>query len=198
MVPHLKSLTKADIFPPAWYHETHKSNTIKNMTDFSLKNLLLQEFAGEMATTRKILERVPFEKSDWTPHEKSMPLGRLAIHIASIAGMGADIIRKDSLSFDGPRPQAEIRSTPDLLKLLDENIAATEAALRDTADAHLAESWTLRFGDRIVFSGLRAQALRTLMMNHLIHHRAQLGVYLRINGVLIPGSYGPSADEPIT
>lgn len=168
------------------------------MNNLSLKDLLIKEFAREMATTRNILERVPFDRSTWIPHEKSMPLGRLAIHIASIAGMGSDILEKDSLSFNGPRPQSEINDTASLLELFVGNTAKTETALRETTDERLAEPWSLSFGDRTVFSGSRAEALRTLMMNHLIHHRAQLGVYLRINGVPIPGSYGPSADEPIS
>lgn len=161
------------------------------------KDVLLAEFNHEMVTTRKILERVPFEKFDWVPHPKSTPLGRLAVHIATLAGMGARVIENESLSFDGPGPQPEIKSTADIIALFDKNSSASRNAIENTTDEKLSEMWRLQFRDKVIFEGPRALAMRTLMMNHIIHHRAQLGVFLRLNDIAIPGSYGPSADEAV-
>jgi uncharacterized damage-inducible protein DinB len=166
------------------------------MATVSSKELLLKEFAREMATTRTMLERVPFEKFDWVPHAKSTPLGRLAIHVATLPGMGANVIEKESLSFGGPRQPLEIKSSGDLVALFEKSAQTTRAAIEGTSDEHLGMPWRLEFKDKVIFEGPRIAALRALMMSHLIHHRAQLGVYLRLNDIPIPGSYGPSADEP--
>jgi uncharacterized damage-inducible protein DinB len=168
------------------------------MTTTSNHALLLAEFDREMATTRKLLERVPFEKAAWSPHAKSMALGKLALHVATLPSMGTNVLEKDSLSFSGPRQQPEIASTADLLLFFDKNIAAARTALERATDEDLAKPWTLQFNDKVIFNGPRIVALRSLMISHIIHHRAQLGVYLRLNDVAIPGSYGPSADEPRT
>jgi uncharacterized damage-inducible protein DinB len=167
------------------------------MSDFSFKHILLSEFGREMATARSFLERVPIERFDWVPHAKSMPLGRLAIHIAMLPGLGADVIERDSLSFDEPRQHPVIENTSDLMTLFDRNVKAARAAIEGATDEHLATPWQLQFRDKVVFKGPRVVALRALMMSHLIHHRAQLGVYLRLNDIAVPGSYGPSADEPV-
>jgi uncharacterized damage-inducible protein DinB len=167
------------------------------MNGVSSKELLVKEFAREMATTRRMLERVPFEKFDWVPHAKSTPLGRLAIHVATLPGMGANVIEKDSLSFGGARQQPEIRGSGDLVALFERSAQSTRTAIEGTTDEHLATPWRLEFKEKVIFEGPRIAALRALMMSHLIHHRAQLGVYLRLNDVPIPGSYGPSADEPM-
>ncbi len=169
------------------------------MDKVSFKEISLQEFDREMATTRKMLERVPFEKFDWAPHAKSMPLGRLAKHIAALPGMAAIILGTESHSFGGPGKPLEIASAADLVAHFDAKAKEARAALEGTTDEHLAEHWEMTFksGDveRKTFEGPRALAFRALFIDHLIHHRAQLGVYLRLNDIAIPGSYGPSADE---
>ena len=175
------------------------------MEHTSIKALYLEEFDREMATTRKILERVPFgEKAEWQPHERSMPLGRLAVHIARLTEMPVNIIGTGSFTFGASgsaSPAAKIADTAGLMAAFDEAAAKARAALAGTDDAHFAGEWELTFENGTtrhqIFKGTRAMAYRSLFMNHLIHHRAQLGVYLRLNGIAIPGSYGPSADEPI-
>ncbi len=168
------------------------------MGALSSKELLLNEFNREMTTTRKMLERVPFDKFDWAPHQKSTPLGRLAIHVATLPGMGANVIEKESLSFGGARQPPVVKSGGDLMALFEQNAANTRKALEGTTDERLAMLWQLSFKDKVIFDGPRIAALRAMMLSHLIHHRAQLGVYLRLNDIPIPGSYGPSADEPMS
>ena len=164
----------------------------------SSKDLLLNEFIHEMTTTRRMLERVPFDKFEWAPHQKSTPLGRLAIHVATLPGMGANVIEKESLSFGGAIQQPVVKSGGDLVALFEQSAANTRKALEGTTDERLAMPWQLIFKDRVIFDGPRIAALRAMMLSHLIHHRAQLGVYLRLNDIAIPGSYGPSADEPMS
>lgn len=174
------------------------------MNTISFKEVALQEFDREMATTRKVLERVPFaEKEAWKPHAKSTPLGRLALHVANLAGMPVNILTQDALTFGKPGGAADapkVATTDDLVALFDGKTKEARAALDAATDERFAGEWELAFDDgtnppRQIFKGTRALAYRSLFMDHLIHHRAQLGVYLRLNDVEIPGSYGPSADE---
>ncbi len=162
--------------------------------------MLLAEFNNEMKTTRTIIERVPFDRFDWVPHAKSMSLGRLVVHVATISGLGADIIAKDSLTFDGKNHPPVVKSTDDIVTLFEARSGATRAAFDAVTDDILVKPWKMMFKndemERTIFDGSRAAAFQGIMMNHLIHHRAQLGVYLRLNDIMIPGSYGPSADEP--
>jgi uncharacterized damage-inducible protein DinB len=158
---------------------------------------LLPEFDIEMATTRRLLERVPDAKGSWKPHDKSTGLGDLAQHIATLAGFGALIVteRGRDVTTAGMRPP-RFASTKALLETFDENVRKSREAIAGATDAHLAESWALRVGDRVIFDLPRAAVLRTLLMNHIIHHRGQLSVYLRLNDVPLPSIYGPTADEP--
>ena len=166
------------------------------MTNVSVKELFLGEFDREMATTRKILERVPFEKFDWMPHAKSMPLGRLANHVATLPRFVPNVI--DTTKFEIVRTgPLDVKSTADIVAAFDGLARTAREALVATTDEHLAGEWEMSFGDRQLFKGTRAAAFQSLFMDHLIHHRAQLGVYLWLNDVAIPGSYGPSADEPM-
>ncbi len=157
----------------------------------------LTEFDREMATTRKILERVPLEREDWAPHEKSMKLGNLATHVARLARNPGMILSTEELNFATVDRSAwgPLHTQDELLSAFDAYVASSRAALADATDEQLAGTWTLRLGDRIVFSEPRAPVHRFFAMNHLIHHRAQLGVYLRLLDVPLPGSYGPTADE---
>lgn len=163
--------------------------------------MLLAEFNNEMNTTRKILECVPFEKFDWTPHAKSSSLGRLAMHVATLPGLGMDILSKDMLMIDGSYTPPVVNSTDDIVAFFEKRSGVTRSALEAASDDDFMKPWSMAFKgpqtERIIFQGTRAAAFQSIMLNHLVHHRAQLGVYLRLNDVKIPGSYGPSADEKI-
>lgn len=165
----------------------------------AIKDAFLPEFDNEMQRTRKCLERVPEGKFDWRPHEKSMPLGRLASHLADIPNYGTATLTLDSLDFappgGEPRKTAQHSSRQSLLDAFDQNVAATRAHIEKASDEHLTKPWSLLAGGKTIFTLPRAAVLRTFMMSHLIHHRAQLGVYLRLNDVPVPAVYGPSADE---
>ena len=165
----------------------------------SIAATLLPEFDQEMANTRKLLACYPEGKGDWKPHEKSMALGRLAGHVAELPSWAVNAIKLDSLDVS-PQPgkpmQAPTASTrEELLKTFDGNVVEARAAIAGASDQHLAQTWTLVFQGKTMFAMPRTAVLRGPFMNHLIHHRAQLGVYLRLNDVAIPGMYGPSADE---
>ena len=164
-----------------------------------LNEALLPEFYQEMANTRKTLERVPEDKLGWKPHQKSGTMGWLATHLANIPSWVSSAIEKDSLDLapgGAPiEPLTEVKSRRQILEVFDKNVAAARAAIAGASDAHLGKSWTLLFGGNPVFTLPRMAVLRSFVMNHSIHHRAQLGVYLRLNNVPVPAIYGPSADE---
>ena len=156
---------------------------------------LLPEFDQEMSSTRKLLECVPDDKFDWKPHEKSMTLGRLASHVAEIPGYLTVTITLPKLELGPGHKPFLVSSREELLAAFDKNAAEARAAIAGASDEHLAEPWSLIFGGHTAFTMPRAAVLRNMGMNHLIHHRAQLGVYLRLKDVAIPGMYGPSADQ---
>lgn len=165
-----------------------------------LSEALLPEFDHEMANTRKTLERVPENKLSWKPHEKSGTMGWLATHLANLPTWVVSTLDKNSLDLAppggtavGPIPPA--RSRKEVLEMFDKNVAAARAAIAGASDAHLGKPWTLLHGGKTVFTLPRIAVLRSFIMNHSIHHRAQLGVYLRLNNVPVPAIYGPSADE---
>jgi len=164
-----------------------------------LGEALLPEFDQEMANTRRTLERVPEDKFAWKPHEKSMAFGRLATHLADLVGWGVSVVEHDSLDLAPPGGTAPrnvtLGSRKEVLSLFDGNVAATRAAMARAHDDHLRKSWTLLFSGNKVFSLPRIVVLRSSVLNHSIHHRAQLGVYLRLNNLPVPAIYGPSADE---
>ena len=170
----------------------------------ALSEEILREIDSEMASTRKTLERIPEDNLTWKPHEKSMILGRLAAHLAELPGMGVRIIQTDEFDLS-KRPQGNMAPKPlvaesqkHVVELFDKNVAATRAAIAGASNADLQANWTIRFGEKKIFEGPRIGALRRMMLNHMIHHRAQLGVYLRINNVPVPSVYGPSADEGLS
>ena len=162
----------------------------------SIAESLLPEFDEEMAATRRVLERVPDGRIDWTPHEKSMPLGRLASHVAEIPDWGANAVGQEGLSFDPatfvPR---NLKTTAENLALFDGAVKAARAALAAAPDADFAKPWSLKMGDKVMFTHTRGAVYRRFCISHMVHHRAQLGVYLRLLGVALPGIYGPTADE---
>jgi uncharacterized damage-inducible protein DinB len=164
-----------------------------------LSDSLLPEFDHEMANTRKTLERVPYDKFDWKPHAKSSAMGGLATHLSNIPTWVMYTIDQDSLDLapEGkPLPPAELaQSTEDLLTSFDVNTAKARAAIAGASDADLFKPWTLMTNGNALLTLPKIAVLRSFVMNHLIHHRAQLGVYLRLNDIPVPSIYGPSADE---
>jgi uncharacterized damage-inducible protein DinB len=165
----------------------------------SISEILLPEFDQEMANTRRMLERVPVDKADWKPHEKSMTLGRLAGHIAELPSMGVSVIKTDVFDLtqrmSGGHQPYVARSSDDLLRTFDSNVAEVREAIAGASDQHFNQVWSMQFGGKTLVSGPRMPMIRSIFINHIIHHRAQLGVYLRLNDIPLPGLYGPSADE---
>jgi uncharacterized damage-inducible protein DinB len=161
----------------------------------SISQMLLPEFEQEMASTRKILERVPDGHFDYKPHPKSMPLGRLASHIAEMPSWAAHTIEQELLELQPGQQPFMANSRKELLESFDKNVAEARNKIAGVSDEELQKTWTMKFGGKEVLSMPRSSVLRIVVMNHMIHHRAQLGVYLRLNEIEIPGMYGPSADE---
>jgi uncharacterized damage-inducible protein DinB len=157
---------------------------------------LLAEFKQEAASTRKLLERVPMDKADYKPHEKSMTLGRLATHVAEIAGWWKECLVNDELDFaKGDFTPKVFTSAEELVTLHDSLVENSSRILIETSESEFENMWTMRQGDMIFFTLPKHEVVRTWCMNHLYHHRAQLGVYLRMLDVPLPGMYGPTADE---
>jgi uncharacterized damage-inducible protein DinB len=156
---------------------------------------LLPEFDHEMTTTRKVLERVPEDKFDWKPHPKSTSLGDLATHVANITWWGEITLNRADFDLGGGGRAQRAQSRAELLATFDKNVAATRAVLSGKSDAELMAPWSLKNGTQTFFTMPKAAVWRSFVMNHLIHHRAQLSVYLRMHDVPIPAMYGPSADE---
>jgi len=157
--------------------------------------VLLKEFDNEMGSTRKILERVPENSLTWKPHEKSMTLGRLASHVAELPGRAASICRTEALVREPGFKPFVTASSQELLEKFDTSSAEARTAIAELTDDQLSVVWSVKFGDKTILSMPRFMALRTVAMDHMIHHRGQLSVYLRLLDVPVPGMYGPSADE---
>jgi uncharacterized damage-inducible protein DinB len=161
-----------------------------------ISDLLLTEFDEEIKKTRTMLERVPEDKKDFAPHPKSMPLNKLAPHVAQLAGFGLVILTTPEFDFVKTKtPSVPFESAAQLVRTFDEGAAKARAALQSTSDDAWTQSWKLSAGDKPIFSGSRFLAYRQMFLNHLVHHRAQLGVYLRLNEKPVPATYGPSADD---
>jgi uncharacterized damage-inducible protein DinB len=156
---------------------------------------LLPEFEEETKNTRKLLECIPDAKLDFKPHPKSMSLAEVSTHITQIPGWVKLLLDQDVLDLD-PNMKATVASSrADLLRTFDQGVSAAREKINATSDAQWQTTWTFKVGGKTLMAKPRADVMRTEIMNHLIHHRAQLGVYLRLNDVAIPGMYGPSADE---
>jgi uncharacterized damage-inducible protein DinB len=163
-----------------------------------LNKSIIAEFIHEASQTKRMLEKVPFDQPDWKPHSRSMKLVHLASHVAHIPKWISVILSspefdftKENLKRDDAKDQGE------LMQFYQESYDKAIESLSAAGDECLMEKWTFRAGERIIFSLPRVAAIRTLALNHLIHHRGQLSVYLRLLDVPVPGMYGPSADEAI-
>jgi uncharacterized damage-inducible protein DinB len=162
----------------------------------TLIDSLSTEFEREAKTTRKHLERLPADKLDWRPHEKSFTAAGLASHMTEMAGWSEAILKQDGLDFDPATYKPYLAtSVEDLLKTFDDNVAKGKQALAGATDDTLAQSFSFKIMGQVRFERSRADVFRDVALSHIIHHRGQLSVYLRLLNVAVPGSYGPSADE---
>jgi len=161
----------------------------------SFSATLLPEFDEEMKNTRKILECVPDGKFDYQPHPKSMTMGRLATHVAEMVGWVSSLLDLEVLDIPPDYKPTIAQSRSELLAIFDKNLAASRPKIAAATDEDWQKIWALKFGGHAVFAMPRSAVMRSVVVNHIIHHRAQLGVFLRLNDVAIPGMYGPSADE---
>ena len=161
--------------------------------------MILPEFDHEMASTRKVLERVPEDKLDWKPHPKSNTIGWNANHIAEMPAWVVETLTKPHLEIapagGEPYRSPKLTSTREIVELFDRNVAAARKAIESVADESLGQNWSLLRGGQALFTMPKAAVVRTFVLNHIIHHRAILNVYLRMNDVPVPGMYGPSNDE---
>ena len=163
-----------------------------------INELLLTEFDEEMNKTRATLERVPADKPEFAPHPRSMPLGRLAPHVAQLPSFGLSILTTPELDFSQSTfKPAPLESAAQLVSLLDDGAAKTRNALAGLPDDAWNDNWKLAMQGKTIFEGSRFLAYRQMFLNHLVHHRAQLGIYLRLNELKVPAIYGPSADETL-
>lgn len=165
----------------------------------SISDLLVPEFDTEIAVTRRVLERVPSDQGEWKPHEKSFPMGHLAQLVARLPGWTPMMMSQTGIDIspvDGPKfPGYSFETTETLLAEFDRNAAAGRAALSAASDADFDVPWTLKKAGVEVMTQSRYAMLRSMVLNHLVHHRAQLGLYLRMVGLPVPQMYGPTADE---
>ena len=157
--------------------------------------LLFADLDGELATTRRMLERVPDGKEDWRPHKKSRSLGELATHIAQLPSFGILMLTQDEYDSAQGLPQPKAADKSARLKMFDEVSAKLRSLLQEMTWDHARSPWTLRVRSDIVLNAPRANLVRSAVITHSAHHRAQLGMYLRLLDVSVPTSYGPTADE---
>ena len=166
----------------------------------SYSETILREFDHEMATTRRVLERVPEDKLDWKAHPKSNTIGWNAAHLAEIPGWVPPTLTQDEWDIapvgSEPYRTPHLTSRQEILDLFDKNVTAAREALAAVKDEDMSKTWSLLMGGKTMLSMPRAAVIRSFIMNHLIHHRAILTVYYRLNDVPVPSIYGPSGDEP--
>jgi uncharacterized damage-inducible protein DinB len=163
---------------------------------YNIANGLIGELSHEAETTRKVLERVPAELFDYKPHDKSMKMGRLAVHVAEMINWIEVTCKTDELDFAaGDLKPFEPKTTAELVEYHDKLVSEALAALKTTSDEDMKLNWSLKNGEHNIFTMPKINCLRTMCMNHIWHHRGQLSVYLRLNDIPVPSIYGPSADE---
>lgn len=161
-----------------------------------VKQLIVGDATYELANTRRLLERLPEEHMSWRPHEKSMRLAELATHLINLLNWQIAILQYPEFDLSTvPLRRKSLEKQSDILDEFDANVGKLKNLLDECDEKTLGEEWTLRHGDQIIRREPRAIALRTFGLNHMVHHRAQLGIYLRLLDISVPGIYGPSADE---
>lgn len=164
----------------------------------TITEVLLQDYDFEISNTRRTLERVPEGQNDFRCHDKSMPLGKLAMHCATLLNFGIYIMEDEGMDMANSKRERVplvFESREGALKIFDEVSAKCRSALAAASDEHLSQLWRFSFGEHLITNDSRSLTFRKMCFNHLIHHTAQLGVYLRLNDIPVPALYGPSADE---
>ena len=162
----------------------------------NIASALIAEMQQEAQVARTCLERIPAEKFDWKPHEKSMTFGALASHIAEMFAWTPATMEKAELDFaQMDYKPFEPKANEDLLEFFDKNVAEAIETLRNSPDERFLETWTMKNGEKVYFTLPKVAVMRSFVMSHIIHHRGQLSVYLRLNDISVPSIYGPSADE---
>jgi uncharacterized damage-inducible protein DinB len=161
-----------------------------------LNQPFIAELKHEAASTKRMLERVPDDKFDWKPHEKSMSLGRLSSHVAELPGFMNSILTMDEFDFAKGHYKSSITKTSqELMDTFQQKLDEVVETLQNTSDEKMQSNFTLRSGEHVFATVPRIVAIRSMAMNHIIHHRGQIAVYLRLLDIPVPGLYGPSADE---
>jgi uncharacterized damage-inducible protein DinB len=164
----------------------------------TIAEILLQDYDIEVSNTRRTIERVPEGKPEWAPHDKSMKMGRLAMHCATLPLFGSYILEDEGMDMaERKRPQTDLtfHTREACLQRLDESSAKCRSAIANASDEHLSALWKFSFGEHVISHNPRSMTFRVMCFDHMVHHTAQLGVYLRLNDIPVPGLYGPSADE---
>jgi uncharacterized damage-inducible protein DinB len=188
-----------EIESPVSFKSPINPNPSEGEITMAISASMLPELEMELVTTRKCLERLPEDKFSWKPHEKSMPLVGLATHIVNMLGWGTHTCKHDSFDVapvgGAPYREEPAASTADLLAQFDMKAAEFKAALAATTDEQMMATWTLLSGGNAMFAMPRVACIRGMIMNHIVHHRGQLTVYMRLNDIAVPSIYGPSADE---
>jgi uncharacterized damage-inducible protein DinB len=161
----------------------------------SIASSFLSDLEHEFASTRRMLERVPEAHLEFKPHEKSWPLKSMAKHVATIPALGYWVLTTDTLAFDGPMPKYETKTAADYVKVWDDVSQQFRDALAKATDEQLQQMWSATYGGNTIMQMPRIAMLRSMVLNHMIHHRAQLSMYYRLVDVPLPPLYGPSADE---
>lgn len=171
-------------------------STATAATSNTLGTAFLAELEQEAKVAREVLSRVPADKFDWKPHDKSMSFGKLASHVAEMVSWTGPTLDHPELDFAKMDYKPfEPKTTQELLEFFDKNLAEAVQVLNNMTDDRFMESWSLRNGEKIYFTMPKIVAMRSFVMNHIVHHRGQLSVYLRLNDIAVPSMYGPSADE---
>lgn len=174
----------------------HTVEAINTKPNNMLNQAFITELKHEAASTKRMLERVPEGKFDWKPHEKSMTLGRLTTHVAELPGFLNSILTMDEFDFAKGHYKPSHAETPEeLMNVFQQKLDEVVQTLQNTSDEKMRENFTLRSGDQVFATLPRMAAVRPMALNHIIHHRGQIAVYLRLLDIPVPGMYGPSADE---
>lgn len=161
-----------------------------------LNQPFIEELKHEAASTKRMLERIPQDKFHWKPHQKSRSLSQLAVHVAELPGFLNSILTMDEMDFaKGDYKPYQAKTTEELMKLFQERLDEVLQTLSDTSDEKMRANFTLRSGNHVIASVPKVVAVRSMALNHILHHRGQLSVYLRLLDIPVPGMYGPSADE---
>ena len=164
-------------------------------TSLNIIDIAFGDFEQELKQTGRLLSAIPDGRFDYRPHEKSYTLGGLAQHVAQLPGLVASIIRDDEFDFATMPKVEKPETTKDILAIFETSAAVARAAFAELTEDHLTRTWTFKYGGKVLFTRPKAALIRDFFLSHMIHHRAQLTVYIRLLGAAVPGLYGPSADE---